>query len=208
MAFDYNTKRKKLELPEYGRNVQSMVDHIRAIQDRDERNRATKTLINVMGNLNPQFRDQADFKHKLWDHLQIMADFQLDIDSPYEMPKKEVLEEKPNKVHYTLSNIKARHYGKVVQMLIKESIKIEDPERKKLVMRNIANHMKKLYLTWNRDQVNDEVVLNDLRELAGQYVEFPADMKLSESRDLVAPKINNNNNNRNKKPFNPKKKQR
>lgn len=204
MAFDYNTKRKKLELPEYGRNVQSMVDHILKIENRDERNRAARTLINVMGNLNPQLRDQADFKHKLWDHLQIMSNFDLDIESPYEKPSREVLQEKPNKIGYPANNIKARHYGKVVEMLIKEASQIEDPERRNVVIRNIANHMKKLYLTWNREQVNDEVILNDLKELAGQPIELPPDIKLSESRDLVAPKQNN----RNKKQFNPKKKQR
>jgi hypothetical protein len=206
MPFDYNTKRKKLELPEYGRNVQSMVDHIMGIENVEERNKAAKTLINVMGNLNPHLRDQADFKHKLWDHLQIMSNFQLDIESPYEKPKAEELREKPNRVSYPSNNIKARHYGMVVEILIREALKMEDPERRKQVMKNIANHMKKLYLTWNREQVNDEVIINDLRTLAGQEVEFPQDMKLSESRDLVAPKpmiIN-----RNKKQFNPKKKQR
>ncbi|HQK38466.1 MAG TPA: DUF4290 domain-containing protein, partial [Bacteroidales bacterium] len=105
MFKDYNTTRKKLVLPEYGRNVQIMVDHLLTIEDRELRNKAAQTVIAVMGNLNPHLRDQSDFRHKLWDHLMIMADYKLDIDSPYEMPKKEVLEEKPNRIPYPSGEI-------------------------------------------------------------------------------------------------------
>lgn len=200
MFKDYNTTRKKLVLPEYGRNVQIMVDHLLTIEDRELRNKAAQTVITVMGNLNPHLRDQSDFRHKLWDNLMIMADYQLDIDSPYEMPKKEVLEEKPNRILYPADEIRFRHYGKVVEMLAKEIMKVEDEQRRMEMLRNLANHMKKLYLTWNREQVNDDVIFNDLKEIIGQDVQFPPDMHLSETRELLAPKIRNKkrNNQRNK----------
>lgn len=202
MFKDYNTTRKKLVLPEYGRNVQMMVDHLLTIEDRELRNKAAQAVIIVMGNLNPQLRDQSDFRHKLWDHLMIMSDYKLDIDSPYEMPKREVLEEKPNRIPYPSGEIRFRHYGKVVEMLAKEIIKVEDEQKRMEMLRNLANHMKKLYLTWNREQVSDEVILNDLKEIVGQDIPFPPDMHLSETRELLASKP------RNKKRNNPRNKQR
>ena len=115
---DYNSKRKKLALTEYGRNVQNMVDHLMTIQDRSERNRAAKTVIDVMGNLYPYLRDIAEFNHKLWDHLAIMADFKLDIDYPYEPPSPDILTEKPNKVPYTQNPIRYKHYGLIMEKMI------------------------------------------------------------------------------------------
>ena len=108
---DYNSQRKKLILPEYGRNIQMMVDHLATITDRDERTRAAKTVISVMGNLYPHLRDVPDFRHKLWDHLMIMSNFTLDIDSPYPLPEKDILEEKPEKLPYNNHRIKYKHYG-------------------------------------------------------------------------------------------------
>ena len=105
MTYDYNTQRKRMALPEYGRNVQKMVDHVRTIEDRDERNRAAKTVIQIMGNLNPQIRDVGDFKHKLWDHLALIANFELDIDSPYPVPEPSKFVEKPKQVDYKLGPI-------------------------------------------------------------------------------------------------------
>ena len=93
MSYDYNSSREKLILPEYGRNIQKMVNHIKTIEDRDERNKAAKTVIGVMGNLNPHLRDVGDFKHKLWDHLAVISDFDLDIDSPYELALTRITEE-------------------------------------------------------------------------------------------------------------------
>jgi len=199
MIKDYNTRRKKLLLPEYGRNVQNMVDHILTIEDREQRNKAARTVITVMGNLNPSLRDQSDFKHKLWDHLMIMADYKLDIDSPYDTPKQEVLKQKPNRVPYQTNEIRFRHYGKISEMLVASVMKVEDGQRRMDMLKNIANHMKKLYLTWNREQVNDEVILKDLQALAGQTIEFPPDFHLADSRDLIVPKNRNKKRNMQKK---------
>jgi hypothetical protein len=186
MDYDYNTSRKKLFLPEYGRHVQKMVDHMLTIEDREERNKAARSLINMMGNLNPQLREYSDFKHKLWDHLAIMADFKLDIDSPYELPKAEELMQKPSKVPYNKNNIRFRHYGYIIEQMIESATGIEDPAKREIMVKVIANHMKKAYLTWNRENVTDEIIFHDLKELSGGRIEVNPDMKLNETRDILS----------------------
>jgi hypothetical protein len=163
---DYNTSRKKLALPEYGRNVQNMVDLILKIDDRDTRNRAAKAIIDVMGNLYPYLRDVPDFKHKLWDHLAIMAEFKLDIDYPYEPPSPEILNEKPRKVPYQQSTLKYRYYGKTMDLMIKKAMEYEDGPEKDVLIYQIANHMKKSYLTWNKDSVDDIIIFEDLSNIS------------------------------------------
>jgi len=184
MSYNYNTERKRLVLPEYGRNIQKMVDFILTIEDREERNRAARALISIMGNLNPHLRDISDFKHKLWDHLAIMANFQLDIDYPYEIPQAEEFAEKPRRVSYNTNEIRYRHYGRIVESLIKEAIKLPEGEDKDTLTRLIANHMKKSYLTWNRDSVTDEVIFNDLHVLSGHKLTIKEGVKLSEHKDF------------------------
>jgi hypothetical protein len=186
MEKDYNTTRKKLVLPEYGRNIQKMVDHLITIEDRNERNIAAKTIINVMGNMNPHLRDVSDFKHKLWDHLAIMADFKLDIDFPFELPQKEVLMEKPRRVPYSNYKIRYKHYGKALELLIDKASEIEEKEEKDALIKLIANHMKKSFLTWNREVVSDEQIISDLNELSGGKLNVPIDMKLTETKDILA----------------------
>src|SRR4030065_2963417 len=130
--YDYNTQRKRMALPEYGRNVQKMVDHIKTLQDRDERNRAAKTIIQIMGNLNPQIRDIGDFKHKLWDHLAIIADFDLDIDSHFLPPEPDKFIEKPNLVPYRQGDIRYSHYGRGIEIMIEDAFGIGGGGEKKL----------------------------------------------------------------------------
>jgi len=163
---EYNTSLPKLIIPEYGRNVQKMVHSIIEIDDRDKRNHQAKAIIEVMGNLNPHLRDVPDFKHKLWDHLFIMSDFQLDVDSPYGKPSKESFEEKPEKLEYSDNNIKLRHYGKILPQIIERAIDLEEGDYKDLLVFCIANHMKKSYLTWNSSAVEDEVILKHLSFLS------------------------------------------
>lgn len=187
MNFDYNTSRKKLALPEYGRHIQKLVDHLMSIQDREERNKVAKSLINVMGNLNPHLRDVADFKHKLWDHLAIISDFKLDIDSPYPVPTQEILTEKPRRVPYNQHPITYKHYGKVIEQIIKKAAEMQDGEEKKVLIEMLANIMKKQYLTYNREAVNDENILKDLSQLSkGKINVEVSDLKLSETRDILS----------------------
>lgn len=184
MEFDYNTSRNRLILPEYGRNIQKMVEYILTVPDREERNRLAQAVIIIMGNMNPHLRDINDFKHKLWDHLAIMADFQLDIDFPYEVPHPEEFTEKPRRVKYNDSQIRYRHYGKIVEELIKEAIKLPEGDDKDTLIRLIANHMKKSYLAWNRDSVTDEIIFNDLYEMSGRQLVVKEGVKLTEQKDF------------------------
>jgi len=179
---DYNTQRDKLILPEYGRNIQKMVDHAITIKDREERNLAAQTIIHVMGNLNPQLRENRDFKHKLWDHLHFISDFKLDIDSPFEMPQKDQFERKPDPLPYPAKKIRYKHYGKIVEYLIEKAIKLEDGDAKDDFVRFIANHMKLSHVTWNKEGVADDVIFKAIRELShGQ-------LKVREGTSLIDPK--------------------
>ena len=185
MNYDYNTQRKRMALPEYGRNVQKMVDHIRTIKDRDERNRAAKTIIQIMGNLNPHLRDIGDFKHKLWDHLAIIADFELDIDSPYPVPEVSKLIEKPNQIPYMQGNIRFLHYGRIIAMMIEAATELEEGEEKEYLTTLIVNQMKKSYVTWNRSQVADEVIINDMKVLSKGKLKMTDGVRILEVRELL-----------------------
>lgn len=187
MDYDYNTSRKKLILPEYGRNIQKMINHILTIEDREERNKAAHTIIGIMGNLNPHLRDVGDFKHKLWDHLAIISDFKLDIDAPYELPTREKLDEKPNIVEYTQADLRFKHYGKSLQLMLKKAADMEDGEERKYLTELLANHMKKAYLTWNREAVEDEQIFKDMKEISeGRIDLLTNEMHLSETRDILS----------------------
>ena len=162
-----------------------MVDHIKTIEDRDERNRAAKTLIQIMGNLNPHLRDEGDFKHKLWDHLALIADFDLDIDSPYPVPEPIKFVEKPRQVPYRQGDIRFLHYGRIIELLIDAAIKMEDGEEKEYLTTLIVNQMKKSYITWNRSQVADEVIIGDLKLLSGDKLKITEGVKILEVKELM-----------------------
>lgn len=163
-----------------------MVNHILTIEDREERNKAAHTIISVMGNLNPHLRDINDFKHKLWDHLAIISDFKLDIDYPYQLPEREVLNERPKSIPYNQHSIKYKHYGHSIVMMIEKAIAMEPGEEKDDLIKMIANHMKKSYLTWNREAVSDEEIFSDLKTLSGGMIELNDSLKLSETHEILA----------------------
>ncbi|MBE6333385.1 MAG: DUF4290 domain-containing protein [Odoribacter sp.] len=192
---DYNTQRKKLLLPEYGRNIQSMVDYLLTIEDRDKRTEQAYAVIDVMGNLNPQLRDVPDFRHKLWDHLAIMSDFKLDIDAPYELPEREILHKSPEKIPYSSGTIRARHYGKSVEKLVEKIKETTDPEQRRALIALTANHMKKSYLTWNRDSVEDNQIISDINEMYGEELIPMEGVMLSNQKELLQRKNNNGKNN-------------
>ena len=192
---DYNTQRKKLLLPEYGRNIQSMVDYLLTIEDRDKRTEQAYAVIDVMGNLNPQLLDVPDFRHKLWDHLAIMSDFKLDIDAPYELPEREILHKSPEKIPYSSGTIRARHYGKSVEKLVEKIKETTDPEQRRALIALTANHMKKSYLTWNRDSVEDNQIISDINEMYGEELIPMEGVMLSNQKELLQRKNNNGKNN-------------
>jgi hypothetical protein len=196
MKFDmeYNTDQPKMIIPEYGRNIQKMIDFAITVKDREERNRVARAIIDVMGQLNPHLRDVTDFKHKLWDHIFIISEFRLDVDSPYPKPTPETFQTKPERVSYPSNDIRYKHYGKNVENIIAKAKNYEEgPERNALV-EQIANLMKRSYLTWNRDSVNDEVILKQLDELSKGKLKL-ADASLLRSTQTLVPRQNNNNNN-------------
>lgn len=184
---EYNSTRPFMLLPEYGRNVQKMVDYCVSVDDREERNKVANAIIKVMGQLNPHLRDFEDYNHKLWDHLYIMSEFKLDVDGPYEKPAPETFQEKPKRVAYPSGRIKYGHYGKTVEELIEKATLIEDPEEKKYLVNVIVNLMKRFYLTWNRDSVRDEVILKNLKELSDGKLDVKLeDVKIVATADIVS----------------------
>ena len=203
MNMDYNTELKRLALPEYGRNIQNMVDHCLAIEDRAERQRCATAIINTMGNLFPHLRDINDFKHILWDHLAIMSDFKLDIDFPYEVIKKEDLYSKPPRIPYNNNRFYYRHYGKIIEQMIQKANEMEGGEERDYLISLLANQMKKAYLTWNKDSVEDTKIFIDMNELSRGTIKLnDGNCKLTDSREILArnvePKTNSNNNNNKK----------
>ncbi|SEF75785.1 DUF4290 domain-containing protein [Parabacteroides chinchillae] len=189
----YNTEEKRLALPEYGRNIQNMVDYCVSIQDREERKRCANTIINIMGNMFPHLRDVNDFKHILWDHLAIMADFKLDIDYPYEIVKKENLYSRPPRIPYGNSRIRYRHYGKTLELMIRKATEFENGVERDQLIKLLANQMKKSFLTWNKESVDDRKIFKDLDELSSGEIVLDEEVhKLTESRDILARNSNNN----------------
>jgi len=162
---EYNTQRAQLLLPEYGRNVQNMIAHAHEIENREERNLAAKAIIEVMGQLNPHLRDEDDYRHKLWTHLFIMSGFQLDVDSPYELPNIEILYEKPKHMEYPSTKIKFGHYGKYTEKILNKVSEESDKDTKEYLTGTMANFMKKQFLTYNNDAVENNVIALQLAEL-------------------------------------------
>ncbi|MCH7784358.1 MAG: DUF4290 domain-containing protein [Bacteroidetes bacterium] len=183
---DYNTERPHLIIPEYGRHIQKMVDHAILIEDKDERNKCVKSIIAVMGNLNPHLRDVPDFQHKLWDQLFIISDFKLDVDSPFEKPTIEDLKKGTVSLEYPQNYPKYRFYGNNIKRMIDVANKWEEGDKKEGLIFSIANHMKKCFLNWNKDTVDDEVIFNHLFELSESKIDLRnSNEELSDSQNLL-----------------------
>lgn len=218
---EYNAERPHLIIPEYGRHLQKLIEQATEIEDRVERNKAAKYIIAVMGSLNPHLRDVPDFQHKLWDQLFIMSDFNLDVDSPYPVPSREMLQQKPERLNYPQNFPKYRFYGNNIKYMIDVANKWEEGDLKTALIIVIANHMKKSYLSWNKDTVKDDVIFEHLFELSNGKIDMKAsseellnttelmrtNKKLSnKSQMAIKPKImakkpNNQNKNNNRKPL-------
>jgi len=185
-ALEYNSERSKLIIPEYGRHLQKMVEHAVEIEDDQERNKVANSIIAVMGNMNPHLRDVADFQHKLWDQLFIISDFKLNVESPFPKPTPEMLAERPEMLEYPENNPKYRFYGNNIKRMIDAAKDYEEGEFKEALVLTIANHMKKSYLNWNRDAVDDEVIFNHLNELSNGKISLKnIDEDLSQASDLI-----------------------
>ena len=183
---EYNSQRSHLIIPEYGRHLQKLIDQATAIADKEERNKAARYIISVMGSLNPHLRDVPAFQHKLWDQLFIMSDFNLDVDSPYPIPSKDILTQKPDRLKYPQNFPKYRFYGNNIKYMIDVANSWEESDLKNALVLVIANHMKKCYLSWNKDTVSDEVIFEHLLELSnGKLNLSKSNEELSNTHDLM-----------------------
>ena len=191
---EYNTEREHLIIPEYGRHLKKMINHAKTRETKEERNKLAKAIISVMGNLKPHLRDVPDFQHKLWDQLFIMADFELDADSPYDMPSKEELTSRPDPLNYPQNHPKYRFYGNNIKTMIDVALTWETGEMKEALVYTIANHMKKCYLNWNKDSVEDTVIFEHLFELSNGEIDLRnSEEDLSDSSSLLRTKTKYSN---------------
>jgi len=202
----YNTQKKKLIIPEYGRHIHQMIDQAVALKDKEKRDKMAKAIIGVMGNLNPHLRDVPDFQHKLWAQLFIMSDFQLDVESPFDKPSKEVYDKrKPNKLNYPQNYPKYRFYGNNIKRMIDFAIEWDNHDLKEKLILTIANHMKKCFLNWNKESVDDQVIIDHLLDLSdGKLKVSESDLPLTDSAEFLKARPKNNtyksNNKSRKKP--------
>lgn len=196
---EYNTRQKRLPLPEYGRSVQKMVDHALTIEDREERQSCAETIIRIMASMFPNMPDQ---NRKLWDHLAIMSDFKLDIDYPCEVIKEEEFHVAPQQLPYRNSEIRNRHYGRIVEEMIEHALTLEDGEEREQFIELILVQMKKNYIAWNKDGVEDRKILEDLRIYTKGAINITdREIMLNPGNNVRNNQNNKRNNNNNRKNF-------
>ncbi len=203
----YNTERVRLHIPEYGRNVQKMVDYLKTIEDREKRNEQARAVVKVMEILNPAVHLQDDYEHKLWDHLYIIADFDLDVDSPYPAPAPESLNETPMSVPIEKRPVKASHYGRNIENIIELIAGQEDSDGKIAMIRSLAVYMRQQYLIWNKDTVSDETIFQDIEKLSDYRIKVPEGMKLNKmdsGANFSRPGLNPSKNGKNRQKNNQK----
>lgn len=184
---EYNSQRSDLKISEYGRYVQRLIDYAVALPDRTERSKVANAIVAVMGQLNPQMRDMGDYKHKLWDHIFIMSDFKLDCDAPYPMPSPEEIKLKPTKIDYPSYKVPYKHYGNNVMKMIEEAKKLDDGDIKDALVVLIANFMKQSYVNWNRDNVTDEMIFDQLHQFSNKELKVKENTRLAFVKEAPAP---------------------
>lgn len=219
-GMEYNTDQALLTIAEYGRNVHKMIGYCLTLTDREERNRCARTIIKVMTAVNPTIKEFADYEHKLWDHLFIISDYKLDVDSPFEKPEPGAFRSKPDPLKYPQNKILYRHYGKILEDLIAKAKTEEDPKARQVFTEQLAQLMKKHYLNWNRDSVNDQLITQQLEQLSDGALKVSENFRFMHTNEILPKnaipqnqqpaygntakkKMNfkNNNNNRHNKNF-------
>jgi len=184
-GMEYNTGNPKMTISEYGRNVQKMIGYCLTLTDREERNRCARTIIKVMAAVNPSLKEFADFEHKLWDHLHIISDYKLDVDSPYPKPEPELFHSKPEPLRYPHNEIRFRHYGKILEDLIQKARTEQDPKAKQVFTEQLAQLMKKHYLNWNRDSVNDQLITQQLEMLSENELKVSDNFRFMHTSEIL-----------------------
>ena len=199
---EYNTERTHLHMPEYGRIIQQLVERCKELATREERNEMAVAIVDFMGQRNPQLRDEENYKHKLWDHLFILASYDLDIDSPYPVPTEEEMQQKPKRMEYPKLQGDFKFYGKSILQLIDRAIELEAGEEKDALIQVIANNMKKSYNVYNKEHVQDEVIFRHLKDLSENRLDLTVLDSLEKSKIYYATNRNNKNTGRNPQNFN------
>ena len=199
---DYNTERPEMKLREYGRNVQMLVKHLRTVEHQETRNKMANTVVDLIKQLSSGPRDHNNENmQKYWDDLYIMSDFNLEVDSPYPMPEKEILGKKPQPVKYASGEVKFKHYGRNIELLVKKAISIEDPEDKQAAVYYIGRLMKTFYTTWNRDNVTEEAISDNIKQLSNGKLSVDIDhVKSTNGFDTIFKDNRPRNSNKGKRP--------
>ncbi len=184
---DYNTQRDQLRIPEYGRITQQMVDYCCSLTDREERNKAARTIVDIMENMNPSIREEADYKKKLWDQLAELSGYKLDIDWPYQVITEAEKLQRPERLPYSDNDIRFRHYGKICEDILKKLEEETDPDRQRALFYDLANYMKRSYVQWKKELIPDDVIYREIVYLSEGKVQVPEDMKLGDYKDILIP---------------------
>lgn len=183
---DYNTSRNKLIIPEYGRNIQKMIEHVITIEDKEQRTKIAKMIVGVMAQVNSYGKDIGDFKHKLWDHLHMISKFKLDIDSPFPPPPVDVLVEKPKQITSYSNKIRFRYYGRNVELIVEKALTFKDGPEKNALIKTLANHLKKSYVIWNRDSITDETIQEHISILSNGKLILDKSIQLESVANIIA----------------------
>jgi hypothetical protein len=182
---EYNTQREKLAISDYGRNVCKMIEFAKTLTEREERNRMAELILDAMVMVNPKVKERTDYRRILWDHLMVMADFDLDVDCPYKIEREETEQMHPRPLQYSGNSIKYRHYGRALEDMIRAVAAMEEGEEKDILSQQIAHTMKRQYLQWNRDSVDDDLIREQLNELSGGRIHLPADFQFRDSNIYI-----------------------
>ena len=185
IGLTYNTEKEQIAIPEYGRCIQEMIKKLPEIEDRQQRTEAAKYIISVMVQMNPQIKESSDWEHKLWDHLYIISNYQLDVDSPFAPPTIESQRKKPQHIGYQNNDIKYGHYGQYLIKMIEAASQEENDEVREALAYSLASQMKRNYLDWNKSVVNDQVILDDLKNISGGRLVIGEESKLNSTSDIL-----------------------
>lgn len=179
---EYNTQREKLKIADYGRNVAKLIEQCKHIDDRTERTNMANTIVDVMALVNPKVKERADYRHTLWDHMMFMANYELDVDTPFAVRRVEPSQMHPNRAEMQRGGIHYRHYGRALEDMVRTVAEMPESEERTLLTQQIANTMKRMYLQWNRDTVDDLLIEEQLQQLSEGRLKFPEGFKLRESQ--------------------------
>ena len=182
---EYNTQREQLKIADYGRNVAKLIEQCRQLPQKEERNKMAETIINVMAQVNPKVKERTDYRHTLWDHLMFMAGYNLDVDIPYDIHHEEPAQMHPNKINRNEGHIRYRHYGRALEDMIRAVAEMPEGEERTILTQQLANTMKRQYLQWNRDSVDDKLIEEQMEELSGGKLSLPKDFKFRDSQEYL-----------------------